>query len=190
MFTGIIEATAEVLKSSGASLVIGRPAAFDDIAPGHSIAVSGVCLTVTSADASTTSFDVVSETMDRSTLGTLRKGSRVNLERAVAVGERLHGHIVQGHCEGVGTVIDISDASRMRVRVPKDLLPNIVPKGSMTIDGVSLTVASVEGDEIEVALVPFTLENTIFGTLSPGDSVNIETDIIGRYVAHLLPSRT
>ena len=184
MFTGIIEAIGDVLQKTDDSLVVTRPMLFDDMKKGSSVAVSGACLTIVALDAKTMTFNVVEETWAKTKLGELTMGDRVNLERALRADGRLDGHMVQGHVEGVGVVSHQSPTPQ--IKLPVELLKFIVPKGSITLDGVSLTVASIDGDIISVALIPETLQVTTLGTLTPGDQVNIETDILGRYVHSLL----
>lgn len=190
MFTGIIEATAKILESDNGRLVIERPASFTDIKEGSSIAVSGVCLSVEEMNKKSVRFSVVPETLRKTTIGSFKEGNLVNLERAMRADARLDGHIVQGHVEGVGEIIDpsagsggkwkIENETLLTIKVPSHLLSGIVPKGSITIDGVSLTVASIDGDQITVALIPLTLEHTTLGKLQPGDRVNVETDVLAR----------
>jgi riboflavin synthase len=187
MFTGIIEATACVLERKGKLLSIERPRAFRDIKIGSSICVSGVCLTVTKLSQGQCSFDVVPTTLKKSTLGSLSKGDHVNLERALLADGRFDGHVVQGHCEGVGKVV--KPGFELQIRVPKHLWPYIVQHGSITIDGVSLTVASWRKGVMTIALVPHTLQETTLGALRIGDEVNLETDILGRYISHLVNGR-
>src|SRR3989338_2249848 len=158
MFTGIIEATAEVLAWDGSSLVLSRPASFDDIKIGSSICVQGVCLSVTKFDKNSLHFSVVPETIRRSTLGSFTKGQRVNLERGMKADSRLDGHIVQGHVEATAEAVEMENEKLLTFKVPSSLLPRIVPKGSIALDGVSLTVASMDSDRITVALIPHTLE--------------------------------
>lgn len=186
MFTGIIESMAKILQCDQQSITLVRPPMFDDVRLGSSISVSGVCLTIVRTDSASLSFDVVPETFSRSTLGTLKPGDRVNLERAMRADGRFDGHVVQGHVEGAGKVLEIvhNPASILVLTVPGDLLPFIIPKGSITLDGVSLTVASIEGDRLTVALIPETLERTTLGHLQTGDRVNIESDIFIRAVLH------
>lgn len=192
MFTGIIEATALVKKCEDQRLVLESPESFDDIKIGSSIAVSGVCLSVVSFDADTMTFDVVETTLHKTKLGSLKKGDRVNLERAMRADGRFEGHIVQGHCEGVGRVLPSPLTplpqgegkhmnSTLQIHLPPSLLPFIVSEGSITIDGVSLTVAKLDGDQMTVALIPHTLENTTLGSLKEGNAVNIETDVLAKY---------
>lgn len=182
MFTGIIEATAEILQKSDTQLVIQRPAHFDPLLIGASISVSGVCLSIVAFDDTSMTFDVVSETWQRSILGSLSEGQTVNLERSVLADQRLDGHTVQGHIEGKGTVCSRTENGELSLEVPDDLIKFCVQKGSIAINGVSLTIASVSGNTITVALVPHTLEQTNLRSLTKGDLVNIETDIVGRYL--------
>lgn len=193
MFTGIIEATARVLSNVSGVLEIGRPKGFADLRIGSSISVSGVCLTIKKLNKKCIQFDVVPETLGKTTLGSYKEGDIVNLERAMKVDGRLDGHIVQGHVEATAEAVEIKNEklrmkneTLLRVHVPSPLIANIVPKGSIAIDGVSLTVASIEGDCITVALIPHTLENTTLGQLKKGDHVNIETDVLARHRAKML----
>lgn len=182
MFTGIIEATATILQKTDSGLIIEHPAYFDDLKIGSSIAVSGVCLTVTAFDDRSMSFDVVPTTFQKSKLSGLKKGDRVNLERAMRADGRFEGHIVQGHCEGVGIVVDSRAPTLLTISIPSPLLPLIVPHGSLTLDGVALTVASLEKNLVSVALIPHTLSSTTLGSLKNNDPVNIETDILSKYL--------
>ena len=185
MFTGIIEATAKIVSLDSGKLTLERPKIFDDVMIGSSIAVSGTCLSVVAFDKNTMTFDVVPMTLSKSKLGTLKPGNNVNLERALKANGRFDGHIVQGHCEGVGTVKKIDqegDDCILRIDVPKNLLPFIVQHGSISIDGVSLTVAEVEGSTVSIAVIPHTLKITTLGTLKKGDQVNVETDVLAKYV--------
>lgn len=186
MFTGIIEATAKVTESENGTLVLERPKAFTDIKEGSSIAVSGVCLSVVYMNKKCIHFNVVPETKKRTTLGSYQKGNLVNLERAMRADGRLDGHVVQGHVEGVGEVVKKAKSKKdgetlLVIFLPRDLLPFVVPKGSIAIDGVSLTVASLHNALVTVALIPHTMERTTLGSLEKGDRVNIETDILARY---------
>lgn len=188
MFTGIIEATAPILIKSDTQLSVQRPEVFNDLIIGSSIAVSGVCLSIVSFDDVSMTFDVVEETWKKSKLGSLRTGDMVNLERACLADSRLDGHVVQGHCEGTGTVREIGklgnweSGTTMSIETPSELNKFFVQKGSISLDGVSLTIAEVNADHITVALVPLTLEKTTLGSLAEGDPINIETDIVGRYL--------
>jgi len=193
MFTGIVETTAPILRKTNDLLVLGLPSSFDDIAIGCSIAVSGVCLSVIAFDDASMSFNVVGETWARTNLGQKKEGDAVNLERALAANGRFEGHIMQGHIEGTAHAVEWRKDGQWTVlalRLSPDLLPYIVFKGSIAIDGVSLTVAGLEGDICTIALIPHTLEVTTLGSLKPGDAVNIETDILARYVESLLSKKS
>ncbi len=183
MFTGIIETTAKILERSATGLTLARPKTFDDIKEGSSIAVSGACLSVIRFNKKSMSFAVVPETWAKTKLGALKSGDAVNLERALAANGRFDGHVVQGHVEGVGTVVDIKkerEGATLTIDIPPPLLPFIIPKGSITLDGVSLTIASVNENLCTVALIPLTLQETTLGRLQKGDPVDIETDIFVR----------
>ncbi len=184
MFTGIIESTAKVLNITNSSLYVERPIFFDDIRIGSSICVNGVCLSVIKFDDESMSFYVLKETMNKSSLGLLKQGSKVNLERALKADGRFEGHVVQGHTEGVGEVTQIPDGESevLMIQMPKELSKYCVQKGSIALDGVSLTIASLDQDSVSVALIPHTLENTTLGSKKIGDKVNVETDVLGRYV--------
>jgi riboflavin synthase len=189
MFTGIIEAQAEVQAVGKGRLTVSRPASFKDIAIGSSIAVAGVCLSITEFNDHSMTFDVVGETQNKTTIGTLQAGEHINLERAMCSDDRFEGHMVQGHVEGVGEVLSVEKEGQwttITIRLPEDIIPTVVHKGSITIDGVSLTVASVKGCECSIALIPQTLAHTTLGALQKGDCVNIETDVLGRYVHSLV----
>lgn len=193
MFTGIIEAIGQVIamqpNAGDLRLRIGRGnLALHDVVLGESIAVNGVCLTVVAFSAEHFEADVSNETLRCTTLGALQVGSPVNLERAMRADGRFGGHLVSGHVDGVGEVRSITPESRSQIwrfRVPTSLSRYIAAKGSVCIDGTSLTVNTVEADEFEVNLVPHTLANTRFHALSPGARVNIEVDLIARYVERL-----
>ncbi|WP_425755027.1 riboflavin synthase [Ihubacter sp. rT4E-8] len=193
MFTGIIEelGTVTAIKKTAASAVlcIGCSKILSDIHLGDSIAVNGVCLTVTTFDGNGFSADVMHETLNRSSLGALSAGSRVNLERAMAAGGRFGGHIVSGHIDGTGRVSRIqrdSNAVWYTITCGSHLLKYIVEKGSIAIDGISLTVAKVSGSGFSVSIIPHTLSETILADKKPGDTVNLENDCIGKYVERLL----
>lgn len=197
MFTGLIEASGRVKAvdkdAAGARIQIACELA-SEIELGDSVAVNGVCLTATRVDGEGFSADVMNESLDRTALGELTEGRRVNLELPLAVGDRLDGHIVQGHVDAVGTVEKTEDAgfSRVvRVTTPDDLARYVVEKGSITIDGVSLTVSDVGDDWLEVSLIPETLQRTTLGDLREGSRVNLEADILAKHVERLLhhPSR-
>lgn len=193
MFTGIVETTAEVLERTDARLTLARPSSFVDgstglpqaLKLGSSIAVNGVCLTVVVLNPGDITFDVVGETWRKTNLGTLKKGSRVNLERAMPADGRFEGHVVQGHVEGVAIVKEWKDDGEWKqlvLEVPADLLPYITKKGSIALDGVSLTVADFSGNRVTIALIPHTLAITTLGSRQVGDSINVETDILAHYV--------
>lgn len=187
MFTGIIEAIGTVKETRGSSLVIASPPSFDDLKIGSSVAVSGVCLSVTKMDDAALTFDVIPTTLKKSKLGSLKAGDTVNLERALPANGRLDGHVVLGHCEGVAQVTSIISQGQDRVitfSIPAGLEQLIVPHGSIAVDGVSLTVADMDGKTFSIALIPHTLENTTLGGVSVGDAANIESDVLGRYVVN------
>ena len=192
MFTGIIEELGEVVDwqqtTDAARLTIRGPLAVSDAAHGDSISVSGVCLTVVDRGDDWFTADVMAETIAMSTLAGVTAGSRVNLERAALVGDRLGGHIVQGHIDGTSTLLSITDGSVWRVlrfSLTADVAPLVARKGSIAVDGVSLTVSAVGTDWFEVSLIPETLTVTTLGRKAIGDAVNIETDILARHVARL-----
>lgn len=190
MFTGIVEAQGVVREivsdGPGVRLAIDvpEPLLTDGCDIGDSIAINGCCLTVVANDA-TWDFQAGEETLSKTNLGDLRAGSPVNLERALPANGRLGGHIVQGHVDGVGHVDEIvrnGEWTDMWFRLPADLAAPMIPKGSVTVDGVSLTLVNVESERFSVALIPHTLEVTTLGTRATGDRVNIETDVLGKYV--------
>lgn len=185
MFTGIVEELGKLVARDGGRLRIGASTVLGDVEPGASIAVNGVCLTVVDFGADWWEADVVEETFARTALGDLAVGDPVNLERPVQVSDRLGGHIVQGHVDAVGTIVE--PAPDLRVTVPTDLLRYVVHKGSITVDGISLTVAAVHADGFSVAVIPHTAAVTTLGHKGVGDQVNIELDVIAKYVESLLP---
>ncbi len=180
MFTGIVEAKAKIISKSKTGLVIERPKKFTDVKIGSSIAVAGVCLSVVKLTKQKMSFDVVPETWKRTRFRSLQKGDRVNLERAMKMGDRFDGHVVQAHSEGVAFVVHVETPymASLQIDVPVNLARFITAKGSLTLDGVSLTVASVKKNRVTVALIPHTLKTTTLGALKKGDLVNVETDIL------------
>ena len=193
MFTGIIEAKGKVSERSedGRSLVVASDL-LADLSVGSSVAVDGTCLTVVDTTSSGARFDVVEETLSRTTLGGLEIGDQVNLERAMPAAGRFEGHIVQGHVDGTGTVRAFRNSptvAELEVDAPGHLLAHIVEKGSIAIDGVSLTVASVDAAGFTVALIPHTLALTTMGSLQVGDRVNLETDILAKYVGKMMDRR-
>jgi riboflavin synthase len=185
MFTGIVRERGRVVSFDGGRLVI--EAAFDE-AIGESVSVAGVCLTVVENGGGTLAFDVVGETLERSTLGSLRAGDEVNLEPALRAGEPLGGHIVQGHVDGVGGLRG-SENGLVWFDAPQPVLRYCVEKGSIAVDGTSLTVAAIDDEGFAVALVPHTLDVTTLGSLEPGDPVNLEVDVIAKYVERLTMAR-
>jgi riboflavin synthase len=196
VFTGIVEELGEVVGwdelADSARVTVQGPLVTSDAGHGDSIAVNGVCLTVVEHGDGRFTADVMRETLVRSSLGSLALGSRVNLERAVRVTDRLGGHLVQGHVDGVGEVVGIEPGERwtvVTVSLPADLARYVVEKGSITLDGVSLTVSAVRDDALEVSLVPTTLELTTLGRAAVGDLVNLEVDITAKYVEKLLQHR-
>lgn len=192
MFTGLIETTAKILAKTDSGLTIERPTVFNDIKVGSSINVSGVCLSVVKMDGESMSFDVVPETFAKTNLGGLVAGDYVNLERALRADGRFEGHVVQGHIEGTADVAEIrkkSTGAELLLSMRDEVIAFVVPKGSIAVDGVSLTVASVEGNGCTIALIPHTLEQTTLGDLQQGDRVNIETDILGRTILTHLSRR-
>lgn len=192
MFTGIVEEVGRVVAAQGGALVVAGPIVAQDAALGDSIAVNGVDLTVTEIDGASLRFDVMPETFRRSNLGELRPGEPVNLERSVRPMDRLSGHIVRGVVEGTGRVVSIEpdgDAIVVTYSAPPDLMQYIVVKGPICIDGASLTVIAKTSDSFQVSLVQYTQENTTHVRRAPGDSVNLETDILARYVGEILAAR-
>jgi riboflavin synthase len=197
MFTGIVEELGEVVyltDAGGDSAVVAvrGPLVTSDARHGDSIAVNGVCLTVIDSSDGVFTADVMGESLRRSSLGVLRPGSPVNLERAATVGSRLGGHLVQGHVDGVARVIAREPADEwevLRFSLPPELARYVVEKGSITVDGVSLTVMEVTGDTFSVGLIPTTLKLTVLGTKAVGDPVNLEVDVIAKYVEKILGAR-
>jgi riboflavin synthase len=184
MFTGIVEEIATLRSRDGGRFTFAAQFVTDGLGPGDSIAHNGACLTVTDLDAAGYSVVVVDETLARTNLGTLEPGGGVNVERPVRLGGRLDGHMVQGHVDGVGVVL--SPPPDLRVALAPELARYVVEKGSVTVDGCSLTVVDAGETEFSVALIPHTMAVTTLGTLVPGDRVNIEVDIIAKYVERLL----
>jgi riboflavin synthase len=192
VFTGLIEHTGKVTavdkNDQGAVVRIASPLT-EQLAHGDSIAVNGVCLTATGFSGDAFSADVMHESLDRSSLGALEIGADVNLELPLAVGDRLDGHIVQGHVDGLGEVESTTEsgfARVIRVKTPGDLAKYVVEKGSIAIDGVSLTVSDVGDNWLEVSLIPETLERTTLGNLKAGQHVNLEADVLAKHVERLL----
>ena len=200
MFTGIVAEQGSVVSlesdssEAGKVLVIEAPRTSEELGLGGSIAVNGVCLTATAIEGNRISLDVMGETLDRTTTGTLEAGRKVNLERCVPAGGRLDGHVVQGHVDGVGTLLereDLGSWDRLRFGVPAQLARYIAEKGSIAVDGVSLTVTAVSAPRapepwFEVGLIPTTLAETGLGALAPGSPVNLEVDVLAKYTERLL----
>ncbi len=191
MFTGLVAATGEVESlertGDGARLRI-RTELAGELEPGDSVAVNGVCLTAVHPDGEGFSADVMAETLRRSSLGPLGRGDEVNLELPLRAGDRLGGHIVQGHVDATGTVQAVHEdgfARLVRIAAAPELLRYVVEKGSIAVDGVSLTVSAVDGDWFEVSLIPETLERTTLGSAAPGRRVNLEVDVLAKYVEKL-----
>ena len=197
MFTGIVEelGTVEAVEqqSDAVRLTVRATTALEGTDLGDSIAVNGCCLTVAERTAVTWTADVMAETLAKTGLGSLAAGDRVNLERAATVGSRLGGHLVQGHVDAVGHVVRREPGEHwdvVTVSMPRELAPYLVDKGSITVDGVSLTVVEAQRDGFTVSLIPETLRRTTLGFREPGDAVNLEADVIGKYVARQLELRT
>lgn len=197
MFTGIVETLGSVSSvtssEEGVTLTIEAPALGDDQPIGSSIAVNGVCLTVTGSGRGAFDVDCVPETLARTNLGALGPGSSVNLERAMAASGRFDGHVVQGHVDGTGRVVSVEregTGQRVRIEPERSLMRYVVEKGSITVDGVSLTVAALGATWFEVALIPHTIEVTTFVDLDGGTTVNLEVDILAKYVERLLGTRS
>jgi riboflavin synthase len=186
VFTGIVEERGRVETTGGGRLVVEADTVVRDSDVGASVSVNGVCLTVVERTDTSLRFDLSEQTLDRTCLGDLRPGDPVNLERPVTLVARLGGHLVQGHVDGVGQVtrveVDGSGGAHVSIRVPGELSRYVVERGSIAIDGVSLTIAAVDDDEITVALIPHTLAVTTLGLAAPGRRLNVEADVIARYV--------
>jgi riboflavin synthase len=198
MFTGIVEGTGTVAAlaaaadGSGARLEVEAPWLAGQLEPGESVAVNGCCVTVAAATTAGFAADLVAETLRRTALGGLATGARVNLERPLALGGRLGGHLVQGHVDGVARVLErtpVGDGEEVRIELPADLERYVVEKGSIAVDGVSLTVAGIGPGWLTVALVPHTLEVTTLGDRQPGDPVQLEVDVVAKYIERLVAVR-
>jgi riboflavin synthase len=193
MFTGLVESMARVVEvleaPPGRRLVIADDVVSADAALGDSIALNGCCLTVVARQGNQLAFEAGPETLDRTNLGALVAGSSVNVERSLCFGDRLGGHLVTGHIDGPGTLDERRDEgewSTFRFRAPRDLLRQMASKGSIAVDGVSLTLCEVTDERFSVMLIPHTLSVTTLGQLKPGDRVNLETDLLAKYVARQL----
>jgi riboflavin synthase len=192
MFTGIVLEVGTVAAFDGSRLVLAAPETAASAAVGDSVSVAGVCLTVVETEEGLLAFDVVPETLSRTALGGLERGDALNIEPSLRVGDRLGGHVVQGHVDAVGRVRSITpdgDSRRMWVDAPQAVLGYCIEKGSIAVDGVSLTIASFDDDGFEVALIPHTLAVTTLGRLEPGDALNLEADVLGKVVERLVAGR-
>lgn len=193
MFTGLVEEVGVVEKleplDDAVRIAVRAPKVTEDAKPGDSIAVDGVCLTVVNNNGGVFTADVMRETLDRSRLGTYEAGAPVNLERALAAGQRMGGHIVQGHVDGVAEVVSRTPSEHwevVRFTLPGDVRRYVVEKGSIAVNGTSLTVSAVNDGYFEVSLIPTTLRETTAGRLAPGDPVNLEVDIVAKYVENMV----
>lgn len=194
MFTGIIEAVGEVVSISARSgdalrISVSVPSEWDDVEPSDSVSIDGICLTVAESAGGRLSFDAIRETVKRTTAASWQAGRRVNLERAVKVGGRLGGHILSGHIDGVArveAVVDTGTGKEAAILPEKNLMRYVAEKGSVAVNGASLTVAGLEGDAFRVALIPETLGRTNLCSLKVGDEVNVEVDLLARYVERLI----
>jgi riboflavin synthase len=192
VFTGIVREVGTVAAFDGSRLVMGAPETAAGVAVGDSVSIAGVCLTVVETQAGRIEFDVVPETLSRTALGGLVPGDRLNVESALRVGDPLGGHVVQGHVDAVGRVRSVTpegDSRRVWVDAGDSIVRYCLEKGSIAVDGVSLTVAALDDDGFEVALIPHTLEVTTLGSLEPGDEVNLEVDVLAKIVERLLAAR-
>ena len=193
MFTGIVEELGKIqeikFETFGMRFTIFAKLVINDLSIGNSISVNGVCLTIIKKQKDSFCMDLVEETLNKSNLGELTKGGYVNLERAMKASDRFSGHIVQGHVETVGIILEKEiqgKEANLMVGLDPEWLRYCIPKGSITLDGVSLTIAGINGNIVEIALIPYTLENTTLGIKGKSDTLNIETDILGKYIDRLL----
>jgi riboflavin synthase len=192
VFTGIVREVGTVAAFDGSRLVVAAPETTAGVAMGDSVSIAGVCLTVVEAEEGRLAFDVVPETLSRTALGALAPGDEVNLEPALRVGDPLGGHVVQGHVDAVGRVRSVTpegESCRVWFDAPDKIVRYCLEKGSIAVDGVSLTVASLDDDGFEVALIPHTLEVTTLGSLEPGAEVNLEVDVLAKVVERLVAAR-
>jgi riboflavin synthase len=196
VFTGLVQGLGRVAATdrsdAGARLTIETPLV-GELEPGDSIAVNGVCLSAAELEAGSFAADAMNETLGRTALGDLEAGAEVNLELPLRAGDRLGGHVVQGHVDGVGTVLGVAEdgfARRIEIEAPPEVLRYVIEKGSIAVDGVSLTVAGLDGRSFTVSLIPETLQRTNLGHAGPGDRVNLEVDVLAKYVERLMVTRT
>lgn len=193
MFTGLIECTGSIIAIRSGALEISSALPLNEISTGDSVAVNGACLTITSIRNNTLSFDISPETVMRTTFGMMQPGSKVNLERAMKLGGRLDGHLVTGHIDCIGelaTVQYMDNAILLQFNLPKEQARMLVEKGSVAVDGISLTVNSVTDNGFSVSIIPHTLAKTTLSEIGTGKKVNIETDILGKYIARLIAPET
>ena len=189
MFTGLIEELGNVATLRGPELVIEAKTVLEGLAEGDSIAVNGACLTAVDFTKNSFRTQVSPETFEKTTLGNLKPGDTVNLERAMTPNKRLGGHFVQGHVDGVGEVVGVDDQGDFQLwhfRAPREVARYLIPKGSVAIDGISLTVVNPIGDRFSVAVIPATLEKTVLPLRAPGSPVNLEADMIGKHIYHFM----
>jgi len=196
MFTGIIEDKGRILRADvrgeGRRLILRVPPHLTDLQLGDSINVNGACLTVVEKTGEDIAVDVSSETLEKTTFREMRQGNEVNLERAMRLSDRLGGHIVTGHVDAVGTIVERRSEREfvhLKIRIPTSVSRYVVPKGSIAVDGISLTVNACDGDEIQMTLIPYTLKRTTLIDKRVGDQVNLETDVLGKYVEKLMEGR-
>lgn len=195
MFTGLVEAIGEIVaveQRPGVVRLFLTTDIGDEVAIGDSVAVNGVCLTAIEGGGPALAFDAGPETMRVTGLGELAPGDRVNLERAMRADTRLGGHFVQGHVDAVGTIVDVrpdGEFTWVRIRFPQELAPQLVPKGSIAVDGISLTIARLDRANVGIQIIPFTFQHTAIGLTSGGDQVNLEVDVLGKYVERLLTAQ-
>ncbi len=186
MFTGLIEATGTIQSLAGARVTVLAPGIAERLREGDSVSVSGVCLTALDLKSDRFSADLAAETLARTTLGGLKAGATVNLELPTAAGAPLGGHVVQGHVDGTGVLLALDPVGadwRLRLRIPAELARYVVPQGSIAVEGISLTVAAIERDEVSIAIIPHTYSATNLHTLAVGAAVNVEADVLGKYAA-------
>lgn len=194
MFTGIVEKSVRVLAVADGPMFRRLTIAcdWDDVRPGESVAVNGACLTIADIGQQSIGFDVIKETLEKTNLGTLQAGDLVHVERAMKVGDRIDGHFVQGHIDGTGTLVDqvaTENEVRLTIEAPDHLAKYLAPKGSIAVDGVSLTIAAVNGRRFEVALIPTTLKLTQLGNRQIGWRYNLEADILAKTIVHYMEQR-
>ena len=196
MFTGIVEDKGKILRADvrggGRRLILRVPPHLTDLQLGDSINVNGACLTVVEKTGESIAVDVSSETLEKTTFREMRQGEEVNLERAMRLSDRLGGHIVTGHVDAVGTLVERRSEQEfvhLKIQVPKSVSKYLVPKGSIAVDGISLTVNACEGDEMQITLIPYTLQKATLINKRVGDRVNLEADVLGKYVEKLMEQR-